>query len=117
MKIFPNVITSATSGGWNWSDALDITRHADLGYFNLEWNITSGGAVTFAWSGCTSSTGTFTMSTTYIKTSGTSISGPAGDGRDFAGFGPSIFPWIRIGAYATGIGPCTAALSCSMIVG
>ncbi len=122
MKIFSQVVTSASSGVWNYSNAIDLTRYTDNGFFNLEWNITgSGNSIAFNWSGSSSSTGTFTNSTdTVIKTAGTSISGPNGDGRDFKSFEPNLFPFIKIGAQAVGrdsaAGTVTTALACTLMV-
>ena len=119
MKILQNILTSASSGAYTWSNIID-TRSADNGFFNLEWDITTGSTVgsagygvTFAWAGCSTSTGTFTRSTTLIKEGGTSTSGPASDGKDFIGFGPEIFPFIKVGAKATGT---TTALTAHLIM-
>ena len=114
MKVFDRILTSASSGAWNWSSALDM-RHARNGYFNLEYNVTgSGDSIAIAWSGCSISTGTFTRSGTTILVSGSSITGIDGDGRGFATFSPDLFPFIKIGAWARGT---TTALSCTLIVG
>lgn len=118
MKIFPSVLTSASSGVYTWSEVFD-TRHAREGFFNLEWNITgtggltTGNGVTFAWSGCSVSTGTFTRSTTLIKEGGTSVSGPEGTGLDYIGFDVEPFPFIKVGAKATGT---TTALIATLIM-
>lgn len=118
MKIFPVILTSASSGVYNWSEIFD-TRHAKEGYFNLEYNITGvggltiGDGVTFAWSGCSTSYGTFTRSSTLIKEGGTSVNGPEGTGSDYTGFSPEVFPFIRIGARATGT---TTELIASLIM-
>lgn len=116
MKIYNSILTSASSGAWNWSSAYPIWRHAKNGFFNLTWNITGDASgVTFAYSGCSVENGNFITSSTtdYITTSGTSISGPAGDGKDFSGFSPPVFPYIKIGAWAWGT---TTALTANLIV-
>lgn len=118
MKIFPAILTSASSGVYNWSEIFD-TGHAKKGFFNLEYNITgtggltTGDGVTFAWSGCSTSYGIFTRSATLIKEGGTSVSGPEGTGLDYIGFGPEVFPFIKIGALATGT---TTQLIASLIM-
>jgi hypothetical protein len=114
MKIFDQILTSASSGTWLWSDVVDTNHYAKNGYFNLEWNITGDGdGVTFAWSGCSVSTGTFTRSGTTIFYSGSSVNGIASDGRNFTTFSPDLFPFIKIGAWAKGT---TTTLSASLIV-
>ncbi len=118
MKVFPEVLTSAVSGGdgisYGWSPVFDISRHAKNGFFNLEWDIaTSGTTVRFAWSGSSSVAGTQTTGSPLIKSGASSGSGPNQTGRDFSGFDPEAFPFIRIGAAAEGT---TATISTSLIV-
>jgi len=115
MKVFPSVITSASSlTTYNWSSALDVMRHVKNGYFNLVWDIaTSATTVSFAWSGCTKYDGTYVTGTPLIKSGATSGSGPAGIGEDNSSFSPEAYPWMKIGAKCTGT---TSTLSCDLIV-
>jgi len=119
MKIFGSILTSATSGSYNWSEAFD-TRHAREGFFTLFYNITGGCTkvvaaygVTFAYAASTSVTGTFIQSSILIKEGGTSTSGISGDGNNFIGFGSEVAPFIKVGAKATGD---AAALTASLVM-
>lgn len=113
MKVFPQVLTSASSGVYNWSEVLNIYYDVSYERFNLEWHIqTSATTIDFAWSGSSTSTGTFARSGILIHSGTTSGSGENGDGRDFSRFEPRIFPFVKIGAKATGT---TSTISCSLL--
>ena len=116
MKVYKNILTSGSSGLWNWSAAFPIFRHAKNGIFNLEWKIIGedlSTGVTFAYSGCSTEAGTYSASTGYIMLSATSVSGPNADGRDFSKFVPALFPFMKIGAQATGT---TTTLDATLVV-
>ena len=119
MKLFPNLVTSATSCGtgvtYTWSSALDVGRHLKNETYNLQWDVdTSATTVTLTWSGCTSAAGTYIESPTVITSGATSGSGPTYSGVSFISFTPELFPWMKIGAKATGT---TSTISCHLIVG
>jgi len=113
MKILPSILISAASGLYSWSEVID-TEPAKNGFFNLEYKIeTAGTEVLFSWSGSSTSTGTFTPSATAIVSGVTSTGGPNSDGRYFKSFSPSIFPFIKIGAIATGT---TASMNVALLM-
>ena len=114
MKVFPEVLTSASSGIYNWSEVLDMTRHAKERNFTLEWDIeTSATTVDFAWSGSSNYAGIYTRSATLIDSGVTSGSGPLVSGSSNVPFTPQLFPFMKIGGKATGT---TSTISVSLIV-
>lgn len=121
MKIFANLITSASSNSatadvdrYNWSEALDVTRHAKERNFTLQWDIeTSATTVNFVWSGTTSVEGTFIRNPTDIVTGVTSADGPISSGVSYISFSPELVPFMKIGAKTTGT---TSTLSCHLVV-
>lgn len=118
MRVYPNLLTSAASGGdtkiYTWSTFLDVTRHAKERNFTLQWDVdTSATTVDFVWSGATSVEGTFLRSATDIVTGVTSADGPTSSGVSYVSFSPEIFPFMKIGTTTTGT---TSTLSCHLVV-
>jgi hypothetical protein len=88
------------------SSEIDVSRNADWGDFNLWSHVhgdfgVTGASVYLTWEGCYTRSGSTYVTptgTNKIRTSGTSVTGPDGNGTDSATFAPDIFPFIRITA-------------------
>ena len=91
---------TAAAGTTTWSDPIRIP--AGFSVFNLKWEITGGGSVTWVYSLSESHAGDYVIpsgtSTTKIAVSGTSTSGSNADGLDCASFQPEVAPYLKIGA-------------------
>jgi len=99
-------LTGVTATRYISSDPIDVNSFSSEGNFNLWTRIygdtgRSGGGVSITWEGnwiTTSGTSYWVTptGTSFIRTSGTSVSGPKSNGIDSATFTPDIFPWLRI---------------------
>ena len=119
MRVIENILSSACSGAWNWSDPIELYNYGKNGYLNVVYNITGDGTVALAYSGSTQKNGIYVRESTSIATGGTSISGVSISsvsgvgGHDFVAFNAGLFPFIKIGAMATH--NTTTALALSLV--
>jgi hypothetical protein len=111
-----NVLESASSGVYNWSDAIPmhVKGHSGSTYF-LSWDIhTAGTTINFAWSGSTRPVGSFIYSgASIISKDQTPLGGAAGDGRSFGSINLPPYPFVKIGATAAGT---TATISATLLI-